>query len=122
MEVRSQNTFSQRHGYYKTSFPGDAYDATMLGHTTLGLGSTNSSPGAKTVLALMFVNKLLLGYITSTNLLIVYHCFHGIKIQLSSCLCPDKPKLFTFWPFTETVCRYLLSTRGKAGSDRNGKN
>ena len=114
--------FHRRRGYCETSFPGDAYDATTLGRTTLGRGSTNSSPGAKTVLALMFVNKLLLGHITSTNLLIVYHCFHAIKIQLSSCLCPDKPKLFTFWPFTETVCWYLLSTRGKAESDRNGKN
>ena len=36
----------------------------MLGNTTLGHGSTNYSPGAKTVLAPTYVNKLLLGHIS----------------------------------------------------------
>lgn len=63
----------------------------MLGNTTLEHGSTNYSPGAKTVLAPMYVNKLLLGHITSTNLLTVYNSFHIITVQLSSCICPRNP-------------------------------
>ena len=56
----SQNTFAGRRGYCKTSFPGDSYDVAMLGNSTLGCGSTHYSPGAKTVLAPVFVNKVLL--------------------------------------------------------------
>lgn len=118
MEVLSQNTFSQSCGYCKTSFPGDAYDIPMLGNTTLGHGSTYYSPGAKTVLAPMFVNKRLLGHITSTNFCIVYTCFHIITIQLSSCICLRNPHSLLY----RNVCWYLLSTRDKAGSDRNGEN
>lgn len=41
---------------------------------------------------------------------IIYGCFYATRAQLSSCKkdCPTKPKIYTFWPFTEKVCQPLI--------------